>query len=204
MYQIAGSRTADNWRVFKQRLDSADVSVWQQAFDHYFNARLSSRYLEPLAALQKDGRWRGEGFTITSIQCVLIEFLASTLAGKNYRFVRRGDPPLGPFEYSKSRDLFVRFLSRENPFARDFSPATADEFYVGIRCGLLHEAQTKNGWRIWAGLNRGTSVNPNTKMVFRNALQARIMEYIDRYHAMLLSDAAVQKAFIRKFDSICA
>ena len=46
-------------------------------------------------------------------------------------------------------------------------------------------------------------MNANKRIVYRNDFQAAILEHIQWYKAMLCSDAAVQEAFIRKFDSLC-
>ena len=99
------------------------------------------------------GPFRVRGSRILAIQCTLVEFLESTVQGVTYRYLRRGET-LGPHEYSSSSDLFVNFLCKRDPFARDFSEALAKEFYAGVRCGLLHEARTKNGWKVWARQGR--------------------------------------------------
>ena len=36
------------------------------------------------------------------------------------------------------------------PFKDEFNEDQARDFYISVRCGLLHEARTKNGWTIWA------------------------------------------------------
>jgi hypothetical protein len=90
------------------------------------------------------------------MQWRIVEFLESTIQGKSYRFLRREAPPLGPYEYSSSSDIFVSFLVNRTPFSSDFKTEdTARDFYEGVRCGLLHEARTKNGWTVWAKDRRG-------------------------------------------------
>jgi hypothetical protein len=47
--------------------------------------------------------------------------------------------------------LIISFLMTRTPFKEDFKTENmARDFYEGVRCGLLHEARTKNGWTIWA------------------------------------------------------
>jgi hypothetical protein len=115
---IAGSRTAADWSAFRKTLAPGDgPHLWKNAFECYFHERLSLRYLEPIGTLQENGTFQGEGFSIVTIQCTLIEFLESTVQGISYRYRRRGDPPLGPHEYSDSGDLFNSFLTKRKPFS---------------------------------------------------------------------------------------
>jgi hypothetical protein len=176
--------------------------LWRRAFKGYFLKRLRLRYLNPIRILEEHGKSQGEGFSILAIQCSLIEFIESTAQGLTYHYVRRGEV-LSPYEYSDSRDLFKQFLCSRDPFKGQFNPALADAFYVSIRCGLLHEARTKNGWRVWAEGPRGTIVDGVKLVVYRNNFQAALEEFVVWYGEALLSDADLQRAFIRKFDSLC-
>ncbi|CCV08629.1 conserved hypothetical protein [Mesorhizobium metallidurans STM 2683] len=105
---IAPGKTKDDWTKFAKQLGpGGDGDMWAEAFDKFLLGRLRSRYLQPIAMVRDKGEWEGEGFTIVSIQCALIEFLAATRAGKNYRH-RNAQPP---HEYQKSGELFVDFVS---------------------------------------------------------------------------------------------
>jgi hypothetical protein len=206
---IAGELSASDWWILRKRLlPGADQTLWKSAFEDYYRQRLSLRYLEPIKALQDYGSFQGEGFSIVAIQCTLIEFLASTIEGKNYRQrPKKGEPPLSDHEYSNSSDMFVRFLSGQNPFKKFFDQDTAEEFYVNVRCPLLHEARTKNGWSIWA-LNLDAEIpfappiDPKQKIIFRDNLQSLFLQFVDEYGAKVISDANLQAAFIRKFDNL--
>src|ERR1700733_7076351 len=201
---IAGSKTTDDWKAFRQTLaPGGDAGRWRQAFDEYFHARLSLRYLNPIKILQENGTFQGEGFSIVAIQCTLIEFLESTIQGRIYRYRRPGDPPLGRHEYSNSGDLFVSFLITRQPFDKDFNPQLAREFYEGVRCGLLHEARTKDGWTIWAKSPATQVVSAEPNIAYRDNFHAALLEFIDWYKGALPSDRTLQEAFIRKFDSLC-
>ncbi|OED49338.1 hypothetical protein AB838_07470 [Rhodobacteraceae bacterium (ex Bugula neritina AB1)] len=198
--QIAGHLTADDWKLRKKQLeDSPTEDNWAQAYEDFFRQRLGLRYLEPISLLQREGSFQGEGFSIVTIQCALIEFLEATRQGKNYRFVQNASQ-LGEHEYNRSGALFSYFLSRNSPFSDYFDDESATEFYKSVRCGLLHEASTKNGWKIWAS---GTKpVNIKNRTMFRDAFQRALLEYIENYGRELLTDANLQAAFIRKFDHL--
>ncbi|TGQ13585.1 hypothetical protein [Mesorhizobium sp. M00.F.Ca.ET.217.01.1.1] len=201
-FYIAGALTADDWRARKVALAAGGSAIWDSAFTDFFKTRLELRYLHPIKLLQDHGTFSGEGFSITAIQCTLIEFIAATRYGLNYRFVVPGAPPLGAHEYAKSGALFRDFLAAELPFSAEFTAAVAQDFYASVRCGLLHEASTKNGWRIWA---RGSSIiDAANKMVYRDNLQAAILDYVRLYGIALRTDANLQAAFIRKFDSLAS
>jgi len=200
---IAGWKTADDWRLTRATLLlGGDTEPWQTAFEEFFRTRLRLRYLDPIQILQDNGTFVGEGFSIAAIQCSLIEFLESTVQGLKYRYLRRDDQ-LGPNEYSSSSDLFVRFLATRDPFATEFDDGLARDFYANVRCGLLHEARTKGGWRIHAKDAGARLVDPATKTFFRDDFQRALLVFVDTYGKELLTNQTHQSAFIRKFDDLC-
>jgi hypothetical protein len=201
--QISGSKTVADWTAGRRLLGDAGQSEWSEAFEEFLFARLRLRYLAPIKALQTNGVPRGEGFSIVAIQVTLIEFLAACILGASYRYVRRGDPPLTQFEYSQSGPLFAQFLVTTAPFNREFSTASADDFCRNVRCGLLHEARTKQGWSILADSGSNTMVDTVRKVVFRNDLQRGLEEFLSGYRRRLATEMAIQEAFIRKIDSLC-
>lgn len=200
---IAGWKTANDWRAFRVTLvvgGSADR--WQEAFDQFFLTRLNLRYFNPIKILQENGTFIGEGFSILAIQCTLIEFLESTVQGIKYRHLQKGEE-LGQHEYSSSREVFISFLCNRKPFAQEFNQSIAVDFYAGVRCGLLHEARTKNQWRIWGEGPKDTIIDPGKKIVYRNNFQTALQAFITQYGIDLISDTSLQKAFIRKFEDLC-
>jgi hypothetical protein len=143
---IAPGKTKDDWRDFAKKLvPGGDGVLWAEAFDSFLFARLQSRYID-LAAVRDGSKWNGEGFTIVSIQCALIEFLAALREGKKFRH----ENPMPPHEYKNSSDLFCDFLRKTDPFDKLFTKPQVKDFYANVRCGLLHEARTKGDWIIRA------------------------------------------------------
>jgi len=109
--------------------------------------------------------------------------------------------------------MFVRFLSEQNPFNRFFDRDTAQDFYENVRCPLLHEARTRNGWSIWAlNFDLGISpeqksklaspIDPRQKIIFRDNLQKLFLQFVDDYGAKVISEVKLQEAFICKFDNL--
>lgn len=204
---IAGSKTCRDWRVFRNQLQpGGEAAFWEEAFENYFRSRIRLRYLDPIQRLQELNMKQGEGFSIVAIHCTLIEFLESTLQGISYHFTQR-DEDLGPFEYRSSSRVFKEFLCKRQPFARTFArtsdSALAEDFYANVRCGVLHEARTKNGWKIRADGPPGTIVDPMLRLVFHKNFQAALLEFVEWYKSALASDRPLQEAFLRKFNSLC-
>ncbi len=138
-----------------------------------------------------------------AIQCSLIEFLESTARGENYRFLVKGES-LNQYEYSSSRDIFVDFLSKRQPFSNTFDATSAKDFYVNVRCGLLHEARTKGGWKIKAKHQNDVVADVQNRIVYRNNFQKALLSYIKEFGVTIETSETHQKAFIRKFDNLCA
>lgn len=200
--QIAGRLTRDDWNTVKGALTiGGDEDAWAKAFQDFFWQRVNLCYLEPIKVLHANGTWEGEGFSIVSIQCALIEFLAAARQGKKYRYLRAGQT-LGPHEYNRSGELYREFLSTVQPFSASFDAAAAADFYQSVRCALLHEARTHNGWRLW--VSGAAPIDAARKIVYREALQNAISAYVEAYGRDLTTDHALQEAFIRKFDDLAA
>lgn len=198
---IAGLKTVGDWLRFREELTHGTDTSWKAAFNDFLHPRLTLRYFDPIKTLQHRGIYQGEGFSIVAIQCTLIEFLESTTQGVNYKFKRNGKS--GPFEYSSSQSIFVSFLCNRMPFSSIFDKASACDFYLGVRCGLLHEAQTKNGWKIQGRSTDNLIANTKDRVVYRDNFQNGLLDYVGAYKEALLSDKDIQSAFIRKFDNIC-
>jgi len=199
---ISSSRTADEWTTFRKTLEAgAGTDQWQVAIVEYFHDRLETRYLLPIRAIQSCGRQVGEGFSMMTIQCALLEFLESTVQGKSYRF----DAPAGSNrEYSSSSAMFKSFLTRREPFRNLFTESVAEDFYRNVRCGLLHEAQTKRGWTIAAHCRAQAIIDADSKIVYRDNFFNALQLFITRYEQELLVNPNLQEAFIAKFDGLAA
>lgn len=200
---IAGRKTPDDWVALRPRLQANSDDAWNEAFTDFFLARLNLRYLKPISVLQEELHLQGEGFAILAIQCTLVEFLESIRQGISYRRLTRL-APLGKYEYSASGEIFKTFLSKRTPFSASFTEESANDFYVNVRCALLHEARTKGGWRVWADGPIGIVADTTTKTVYRNNFQAALNQYVESYGAELRQSEALKLAFIRKFNDLCA
>lgn len=222
-FRIAGDLTCAHWVERKAELEKGgNPGLWNKAFDDFLMGRLKTRYLDPIETLQICFDSKGEGFSIVTIQCAVIEFLAALRLGKNYRYISKADQKnkirCGKYEYSHSQNIFVDFLKREEPFKSLFKgPGDARSFYTNVRCGLLHEAGTKGGWNILATsgdvidrIPKDVVIGLTGKTVFRDELQAGIEAYLIEYGLLLKGEGnpeikkvqEAREAFIRKFDHL--
>lgn len=200
---IAGWKSITDWKIFKKKLsDYKNIKEWEVAYSDYFLERIKKRYIEPIRVLQENGTFSGEGFSILTIHCSLIEFLETTYQGLKYRYLGRGQK-LKEYEYNISSDIFQSFLCNRIPFNKYFNKRTAEYFYKYIRCGLFHEAQTKGGWRIYAKSHKAIIMDTQNKIIYRNNFQDALEKYLEYYKEALLENKERKKAFIRKFDSLC-
>lgn len=216
-FLIAGNLKRNDWVKRKGELEIGGAhDAWTGVFNDFLRKRLETRYLEPIDTIlgvaknqrgvssinegEIPAKNVGEGFSIVTIQCALIEFLAALKKGINFN----DEAPVCKFEYYKSGPVFFDFLQKEEPFNKWFSnEKKAKDFYKNVRCGLMHEAGTKGGWRIRASCDVGSvGIDTEKKIVFRDALQVAIEKYICAYGVLLQTDRDIQAAFIRKFNHL--
>ena len=197
--RVGPLKTVADWNALLNDL-RVNKDRWQEAFEDYFSARLRAYYLDPIELLRSKGPLQGEGFSIVTIQCSLIEFLESTWQGKN--FVNgRVDNPNEEYSRTEAKQIFLDFLQTRPPFKEIFASAgDAPEFYANVRCGLFHEARTRGGWKIIAKSENSECISIKGKTVYRDDLQDAIQKCIDNYRDDLLANAATKKRFIQKFD----
>ena len=178
--------------------------LWEKAYA-YFYQRVESRFLKPIQWILDKGKDKGEGFSAVALQCILIEFLESFYQGKIY--TPSSDP--NHFEYNKSERLFIDFLMNHHPFSNYFQKKkSARGFYSNIRCGLLHEAATKETSRIKSGFHSNDIIdfieNYDTNMfVYKDNFFKAIIDYLRSYKEELFKNKSLKINFVRKFDDIC-
>jgi hypothetical protein len=98
----------------------------------FLEQRLRERYIDPIEKLKPEDK---NGFTIMALSCLLIETLESFYQGW-------GDAA------GKSKQCFELFFAREPRFKAIQEAGLAGSFYADIRCGILHQGETKGGWKI--------------------------------------------------------
>ncbi len=205
---IAGPHTDKQWLALKERLESKPSRrLWDLAFRRFYRMRIDTRYLCPIDSIQRHDRQLGEGFAIAALFCSLIEFLESCERGDNFHYRVGKKDALLRYEYDQyqAKGYFREFLTKRKPFDALIPSDLIDSFYRDVRCGLLHEAQTKGGWLLSIDPSGGALISrQGTQIIlFRNRLIPALEEYFADYRERLLTNQSTQQAFIRKFDHLC-
>jgi hypothetical protein len=200
--EIADKFTDEDWQFLEKglRADFANEALWNKALD-VFESRLNERYIKPAEEIQNKLSVTGEGFAITAILCSLVEALETFYEGKCYKY----EKPRNNNEYGngKSKTLFVSFLTSREPFKNIFNLDLAEDFYKNVRCALLHEAMTRDGWRIRVDTDVLVAHKENGKVLNRFYFLENLKDFIKSYRAEVLTDKKRKNAFIRKMNCIC-
>ncbi len=114
--------TVTRYHQFERDKDQNEIA-------DFIRERFTERYITPLCGATHEKH----GFCTMAICCLMIEALES--------FWRGWDNSRG-----KSREAFCYFFDR-SPNLSDFR-GHASDFYEHVRCGILHQAETMNGWLI--------------------------------------------------------
>lgn len=203
--KIADDYTVADWFKLKEQIeaDSENVKLWYDAFG-FFEKRLRSRYLQPIKVIENNSNIDGEGFSIVAIICSMIEALESFYQGKSYRKPIKGHPLDEETEYYRSKPIFESFLNNREPFNKYFSKENlSSDFYENVRCAILHEAATRNGWKIRVDTKSLIEKQGDYTVINRALFVQKIEDYIANYKDELMNSVELKKAYIRKFDTIC-
>lgn len=168
--------------------------------------RYEERFLEPIRTLRSAPRhFRGYGFAIMALCSLLIESLQSyryglptTHQGEYSSLASLSPPPeyeIPITERKSGAQAFKDFFSFGLHQAL-FPGADGEIYYSAIRNGLLHQAQTKVGWKIRIGQSQ--LWNAHDKVVDRNkfadALTCAFNNYVEELNLASLSDDIWLKA----------
>ena len=156
----------------------------REAISKFVQHRFTERYVAPLEVEPQ----KKSGFALMAIACLMIEALESFSCGWSHTRQR-------------SELAFCSFFRRWPQFSV-FRPQ-ARAFYRHVRCGILHQAETTGGWRIW---RRGllfdrTAITVNAAS-FMQALQIVLAEYSEKLRNEPW-DSDRWKRFRKKMDAIC-
>lgn len=210
----------EQWKLLRATLNNeyGHNDVWTKAFN-LFKTRLERKYFNPIQSLIDNGTLEGEGFTIVTVQCALIESVASFRTGEIYK---HGTKEFA-FHYNESKKMFVKFLTSEPVFSfyfykddndprKTFERFDAGKFYNDVRCGLMHEARTKEPWFINATQNHDPADKVFLKrkgeriQIYRSILHVLIKETYSKYYDDLRQSTAegrtLRRFFARKLDHL--
>ena len=140
----------------------------REAIADFIRERFTERYITPL-------RWPNtHGFSIMAVSCLMIEALESFWQG----WPATG----GKGKKGKSEKAFKCFFQRCKKQGAPLGvfAEIAEGFYESVRCGILHQAETTNGWLI---RKSGCLYNPKQKSInatkFHNELECALRIYCE-------------------------
>jgi hypothetical protein len=140
------------------------------------------RYIDPV-----DKSPSKHGFASMAMACLLIETIQS---------FREGVPDTN----GRSKEMFVRFFQEEQSFSLDSAEAVT--FYSDVRCGLLHQGETRGGWRI---RKTGPLINLATRELnawdFLREVGAALARYCDKLEVVEW-ESALWKNCRRRMDAL--
>jgi hypothetical protein len=195
---------------------------WAEIIER-FKGRIEDFYFSPIDRVKDPNKLKGEGFTILTIQCALIEMFAAFKYGKIHKFNKNGTDP--NYTYKRADECFIPFLHSEQIFENHFykfengnklddQPFSATEFYNKVRCGLMHEARTKGDWVVNAKKSyKGDEINfisinttTNRISIDRTILNKLLKKYFQDFINSLSQDNAegnkLRRLFARKLDHL--
>ena len=211
--------------------DEKVKSLFKTASKEFLTKRLETRYFRPINAIKRIKVPLGQGFAIVAIFCSLIEFLQtlrdgtvfinkfkfSTFDGKKkIKYAELIDPAnprkIKDEELYRYGDGFSRAIFEEFFKVEEFKCLSSEDqdFYGKVRCAILHNAMIEEPWVIKVHSTCDSSVQQRDLVkdeggrisLYRDELVRRLQQYIDQYCQDLLTDQALQAAFIRKFNSL--
>lgn len=177
-YQLTKNVTVGELKVW---INLKDDESKQKIIDLIYH-RFQNRYIKHVKKINS-------GFLKMAISCLMIETLESFKLGKNDT-------------NGKGNKIFKSFFESEEDNFPGFKELHYD-FYSNIRCGILHQAETKNAWRI---LLKDELLNSDEKAInarlFVESLEKSFEKYIANLQSKDWEDKLWQHA-IKKLKNIC-
>jgi len=150
--------------------------------------RFSERYIEPFEAIE-DKKEKKNGFSLMAIACLMIEALESFWQGL-------------PDTQYKSKKMFKDFFSHCFEL-KDFI-GLEEQFYENIRCGILHQAETRAGWKISRERNIPL-LDKERRIINATKFQTKLKSYLERYKKELETQdlsSSIWKNFKKKMKTV--
>lgn len=161
-------------------LEIGDVQSFKKIAEA-IKVRFQERYIWPCTMSS-----RKNGFIIMASCCLLIEGLE---AFKN-----------GWDKTPSNSKAFRQFFNRVESF-KDFKPTEiADDFYENIRCGILHQGEVRNGWRIRRDLKK--LVDLENRVIDANVFIKHMNEEIISYSTQLKRSPPHKAIWIKAIDKL--
>lgn len=153
----------------------------RKAISQFFVERFDERYFWPI-----EESTRKHGFSVLAVACIIIESLESFYQG------------CSDTKYA-SKQIFRGFLARDTPL--NVLAGGDDWFYTDIRCGILHQSESRGGWRI---LRSGPLLDTQAKTLNATAILRALRREVLEYAMKIQTNDQLWNNFCTKMNAICA
>lgn len=133
----------------------------------FIYGRFNERYIKPFENINQQYK---NGFSIMAIACLMIETLENFWQGSD-------ETPRG-----EGTAFFESFFSRCIQADNELSIFKGLDFYRDIRCGILHQGETKGGWKI---SRNGSLLNIETQTINATKFLSSLKKYLMWYQIEL-------------------
>jgi hypothetical protein len=164
--------------------------------------RLESRFLEPTRAIVPMPL---AGFAVLALDCMTIEGIQRMREGRRKQLRQSGRLVT---TFLRERDSFRRFFwSKDHvPDRESTCPCPACDFYRNVRCGLMHDGETQEGWLVRFGEDElVTEVDAHTRALDRNLFHEAVELECARHLAELMEprEDDLRKHLRVTLDAVC-
>lgn len=183
------AKLARNWSI--TLVQTCLDSTGKNSLLEFVEERYRERFFDPILRLMESrGQLNGFGFAIMALCSLLIESLQcyryglpTTYVADYRKSLNAINPAAGIYridqaEYKNGKQAFEDFFSLNDHIAL-FPGVDGKVFYSAIRNGLLHQAQTKQGWKIRSGETR--LWNDIDKVVDRTKFANALLQAFENY-----------------------
>lgn len=175
--KLARGFTVANYRSLESAQNKKEIAT-------LISRRFTDRYLAPTLSKQNIKH----GFSSMAIGCLMLEAIESFRQG-------------WPDTKDKSKAAFCSFFDGHNEFA-EFR-GHSERFWKDVRCGILHQAETRGGWLIGRS---GVLFDATKRSVNATEFLRRLGKVLKAYCLELERadwESDVWKACRKKMKAIC-
>lgn len=167
---------------------------WLTAIE-IFEDRMNARFFEAISLLSdrcEERRGHNLSFSIMGLNCLLIETLQQFYDGVDQTA-------------SNHANAFRRFFTNSPHFKLYFNDEISRRFYKDVRCGILHQAQTKNNVALEFNENEMVRYAENGWLVFNvkainHALYSEFQDYLSKLRSP--NQVNLRSNFVKKMIGI--